>query len=484
MTRVHHLVLITSMWNAWSPSVRAEAPRPELAAPRRFVAPRPIESSFANGFKLTLVPYGTTPTARVEIVIRAGSTDDPDDQLGIAELVGEYLREGSRSLDADSFAREVAELGVGGGEIGVVVNPYQTLVSADVLSESVPALLHLLCDTVLHPAFPPAALPRLATNQIRRISVRSTQAATIAATRTNSLLFPNHPADRTPTPEGIRALTLDDVRRFHAAHFVCARVHLYVAGRFEVESVQGAARKAFVAAASADGTTPIIPAEARRTATPSEPARSPDVAGAERHSTPTIHLLDRPGTSQARIQISTRIVDPAHPDHPIINQLNILLGSVQTSRIIANVRERHGYSYNVSSRLIRRPGSSQWALTADVANDVTGKALQAILAELARVVAEPPAEDELRRHQAFLAGVLVAENATPAGILETLRYFDLHEIDPEYRANFVERVRDVLPSDIQRVARTYFQPGHMVIVVVGDRRTLTARLAPIGKVTD
>ena len=101
-----------------------------------------------------------------------------------------------------------------------------------------------------------------------------------------------------------------------------------------------------------------------------------------------------------------------------------------------------------------------------------------------RVVAEPPAEDELRRHQAFLAGVLVTENATPAGILETLRYFDLYEIELEYRANFVERVHDALPADIQRVARTYFQPRHMVIVVVGDRRTLTAQLASIGKVTD
>jgi zinc protease len=164
--------------------------------------------------------------------------------------------------------------------------------------------------------------------------------------------------------------------------------------------------------------------------------------------------------------------------------LNIMLGSVQTSRIIANVRERHGYSYNVSSRLVRRPGSSQWALTADVANDVTGAALREILAELARVVAEPPSDEELRRHQAFLAGVLISENATPAGILDTLRSFDLYGVPAEYRANFVERTRDVAPADIQRVARKYFQPYDLVIVVVGDRAAVASQLASIGELTD
>jgi zinc protease len=200
--------------------------------------------------------------------------------------------------------------------------------------------------------------------------------------------------------------------------------------------------------------------------------------------TPAIHLLHRPGASQARIQVSAPIVDLGHLNYPVLNLLNILLGSVQTSRIIANVREQHGYSYNVSSRLLRRPGSSQWALTADVANDVTGAALREILAELARVVAEPPSEEELRRHQAFLAGVLVTENATPAGIVDTLRFFDLYGVDAGYRAHFVERVRDIVPADIHRVARQYLQPGGLVIVVVGDRAAVASQLASMGTLTD
>ena len=463
------MLLVSAGWIA--PVASAPAPRPEVAAPRRYTPPRPIETSFPNGFALTLVPFGTMPTTRIDLVIHAGNADETAGQAGVAELVGEYLREGSRSRNADSLARETSGLGVVGGEIEILVRPYQTWVSGEVLSESTPALVDLIGDLVQQPAFAPEHLTRLKANQVRRLSMRRTQPATLASTRTNTLLFPNHPSDRIPTDEQVQGLALDAVRRFHATHFVAGRAHLYIAGVFDAPAVEAAVRRAFGAWAPGDARPRVLDTPMER-------------GDARTNQPPVIHLLDRPGASQARIHVSTPVVDPAHPDHPILGLLNIMLGSVQTSRIIANVRERHGYSYNVSSRMVRRPGSSQWALTADVANDVTGAALREILAELARVVAEPPADEELRRFQAFMAGVLISENATPAGILDTLSYFDLYGVDPDYRANFVERIYDFVPADIQRVARTYFQPHDLVIVVVGDRAAVASQLASIGKLTD
>jgi predicted Zn-dependent peptidase len=167
-----------------------------------------------------------------------------------------------------------------------------------------------------------------------------------------------------------------------------------------------------------------------------------------------------------------------------LNQLNLILGSMQTSRIIANVREQHGYSYNISSRLARRPGSSQWSVSGDVATAVTAPALREILHELARITAEPPGEDELRRFQTFLAGGLVQESATPAGIVETQRFFDLYDIPVPERDRILERVLALQPADLQRVARTYLGRDRLTIVVVGDRSALAGELAAIGRVVE
>ena len=69
----------------------------------------------------------------------------------------------------------------------------------------------------------------------------------------------------------------------------------------------------------------------------------------------------------------------------------MLMGSTQTARLVANVRERHGYSYNISSRLVRRPGSTQWVVAADITNNVVGAAIQEILGEIARLRRDLPA---------------------------------------------------------------------------------------------
>ena len=159
------------------PVAIAQGPRPAVAAPRLFTPPPAIESSLPNGLTLTLVPYGTIPTARVELVVLAGTADETADRVGIAELVGEYLREGSRSRNADSLARETSGLGVVGGEIGILVRPFETWVRGEVLSESTPALVDLIGDLVQQPAFAPEHLARLKANQARRLSTRRTQPA-------------------------------------------------------------------------------------------------------------------------------------------------------------------------------------------------------------------------------------------------------------------------------------------------------------------
>ena len=199
---------------------------------------------------------------------------------------------------------------------------------------------------------------------------------------------------------------------------------------------------------------------------------------------PAIQLIDRPGATQARVLVTFPVVDQAHPDHIVLNQLNLLMGSVQTSRIIANVREKHGYSYNVSTRLVRRPGSTQWTVAADVAKDVVGAALTEILSEVRRIAAEAPPSEELRRYQVFSAGLLIAENSNARGILESLRWIDLYGVEPNYLSTQVQRTFAVTPADVQRVAAMYFDPARLVVVVVGDRAALAQQLATIGRVIE
>lgn len=450
----------------------ADTVRPRLGPPKPFVAPPVTTATLANGLRIARVRFGTAPIARVELVIRTGTSDEGAAEVGLAELVGDFLREGTTLASAEQLARAVAELGPVGGEISVSVSPHETMIAGEVLAESAPALVRLIADVAQRPAFPSASLERLRANRLRRLALQSTQAPTLAVARANAILFPGHPSDQIPTEADLRGLTVDAVRRFHGTQYGAARSRLYVAGMFDDAAVETAAREAFGDWASGTPPSPL-PQSRPFVSTPSSAA-----------GMPTIQLIDRPGATQARVLVTFPVVDQAHPDHIVLNQLNLLMGSVQTSRIIANVREKHGYSYNVSTRLVRRPGSTQWTVAADVAKDVVGAALTEILSEVRRIAAEAPPSEELRRYQVFSAGLLIAENSNARGILESLRWIDLYGVEPNYLSTQVQRTFAVTPADVQRVAAMYFDPARLVVVVVGDRAALAQQLATIGRVIE
>ena len=444
-------------------------PRPVIGAPKPFRPPAIVERRYPNGMRVALVPFGATPTARIELVIRAGIADESAAQPGVATIVAQFLSEGTRSRSADQIARLVSDLGALGASIFVNTDSRETVLGVDVLPESAPAMIELLADMVRHPEFDPAALERLKANAVRRLQLQRTQAEWLASSRTNSLLFPDNPADRRSSEEQLRSMDVAAISDFYKTYYVPGRARLYVAGTFDQARVERAAGAAFAEWSAASAASFTLP--------PSATARV--INPGDR---PVIYLIDRPGATQARVQVSFPVVDMAHPDQVVLNEMNMLMGSTQTSRLIANIRERHGYSYNIFSTLVRRPGSTQWIAAGDITNNVVAPAIQEILSEIARLRKEPPPAEELRSFQSFMAGILLQENSTAQGILGSLRWMDLYGVSTSYLGTFIQNLYKVRPDDLHTIAERYLRPDRMAIVVVGDRKVLLPQLEAIARV--
>lgn len=446
-------------------------PRPAVAAPKPFTPPRIEERTYANGMRLALVPFRATPTARIELVVRAGTADESADQPALAQMVGQLLLEGTLTRTGESVARLVSDLGAVGGSINVTTSSHETTLGVDVLPEGAAAMVTLLADIVQHPSFPAIALERVKSNMIRRINAQRTQADWLASSRTNSLLFPENPLDRVPSAKEILSLIPAPIAGFHSRYYAPSRSRLYVGGTFDRAAVERAAAEAFGSWAASGAPPFSLPQSSLRAVT----------AGAER---PVIHLIDRPGATQARVQVSFPVVDQPHPDHFVLNEINMVMGSMQTARIVANVRERHGYSYNIHTRLVRRPGSTQWIVTGDITNNVVGAALREILGEITRLRVEAPSREELRGFQSFMSGIFISENSTARGVLESLRWMDLYGVGPAWFGTFIQDVHGVMPERISEIAARYLTPDRMVIVIVGDRKSIGPQLEVIGRIVD
>lgn len=458
MNRILVLLMIALLLSAGTAFAQKELP-PAGGQPKDFVLPHPTNFALDNGLKVTLVPYGTIPKVTVYAVVRSGHINEAADEVWVADLTAEWMKEGAGSRTAQMLARDASKIG---GSISVSVGDDRTFVTGDALGEFAPDLVGLLADVVRTPRFPESELARLKNNYLRRLSVAKADPQSLALDKFRKILYGDHPYGRTlPTEAMVNDYSLEKVKKFYAANYGAARTHIFVAGVFDAQKTEAAIRKAF--GDWARGTDPVvnIPKPASRQA---------------------VYIIDRPGAAQSTVYLGLPVADPSNPDWIPFSVTNSLLGGSFASRITANIRENKGYTYSPFSSVSARQHDAYWLQVADVSTDVTGASLKEILYEIDRLAGTPPSADELKGIQNYEAGIFVLRNSSPAGIISLLAWMDLHGLPQNYLANYVKSLHQVTPEQVQQLTKKYIRPGELTIVIAGDAKKIRKQVEAYGKI--
>jgi predicted Zn-dependent peptidase len=161
-----------------------------------------------------------------------------------------------------------------------------------------------------------------------------------------------------------------------------------------------------------------------------------------------------------------------HPDAWNLAVLNAVLGDGMSSRLFLGVREEKGLAYDVSSGVVEYADVGALEISAGVDPVQLPAAIEAILAELARLVDEPVSAEELAKAKAYLSGGLelrmddTRHLASWIGGQEALhdRVYTLDDA--------LASVEDVGPGDVRRLADELFQDEALRMAVVAPGRYL------------
>ena len=437
-----------------------EAPPPPGPA-EAFRLPTPSEYQLPNGLRVTLVPYGAVPKANVSLVLQAGNIDTPSGQSGLPELVGKLLQEGTSTLSAEQLAQAASDLG---GALEVDVGADESSVEIECLGEATAKAVGLVAQVISQPALPESEVPRLKTDMVRELSIARSRQQPLAREAFAQVLYGSaHPYGRElAEPAEVQKLTLAEAKRFLSTFVGANRAHLYVVGRYDEAAVREAVQSAFGGWAPAPG--------AKR------PAARPKSARA-------VYLLDRPGAVQSTVLLGLPVVPPSSPDYIPLSVANTLLGGSFGSRITANIREKHGYTYSPFSALTAHPSVASWAEAADVTSKDTAAAVQEVLNEVKLLRKTPPTPEELAGFQRYMSGTFVLRNSARPGIISQLRFVELFGLPAAWLSSYVSKVNAVTPAEVTRVVKKYLDPAKMALVVVGDRQLVGPTLAQFGHVT-
>lgn len=428
---------------------------PPGGPPKAFTLPAHETYALANGMKMTLVPYGNIPKVTVSVVLRTGNINEPKEQLGVADITGDLLKEGTSSLTATALAESSAKMG---STLSIAVTEDTTSAQIDVLSENGADAVKLLADVIQHPLLPESELPRLKADMLRHIAVAKSQPGQIALARFRKLMYGDHPyGEILPTEESINKLTIADVKKFYSDNYGAARGHLYVAGKFDTAAVKKAVADSF------SGWVKGQP--------PAENMPKPKVQR-------LLDVTDRPGAPQSTLYLGLPVPNATSADNFKLIVTNALLGGSFASRITSNIREQKGYTYSPRSQISNRYHDAYWVEIADVKTDATGPSLKEIFGEIERLQKEAPSASELQGIQSYLSGLFVIQNSTRQALIGQLRFVDLQGLGEDYLKTYVQKVNAVSPNDVQQMTAEYIKSEMMTMVVVGDKSKISDQLTP------
>ncbi|HUF18375.1 MAG TPA: insulinase family protein, partial [Thermoanaerobaculia bacterium] len=220
-------------------SVLAQKQQPPVpGTPRPFSLPEVQRYSLPNGTDVRLVQYGNIPKVSVRLSLQTGNIDETPNEVWLADLVGDLMKQGTSTRSAQDVALTAARMG-GSLNIGVGVN--QVTIGGDVLSEFGDDMIALIGDVSTNPAFPSTELPRLKNDMLRRLSIAKSQPQQLAVEKFRQVIYPGHGYGRIfPTEAAVNSYTIEQVRDFYTRNFGAARSTIYVVGRFDESAVRAA----------------------------------------------------------------------------------------------------------------------------------------------------------------------------------------------------------------------------------------------------
>lgn len=171
--------------------------------------------------------------------------------------------------------------------------------------------------------------------------------------------------------------------------------------------------------------------------------------------------IQRPG-ALGIVNMGFRVPPLAHRDSYALDVLNALLSKGVTSRLYQGLVEKQlAVSVHSSNVQLRDPGL--FVLSAKLASGVSHQSVEQALWQVIQTLQkQPPSQAELNKVKAQIRAESIFNRH---GTLELASELGEYEAmaDWRYLITYLDHIAQVTPADIQRVAKTYFQPHNRTV---------------------
>lgn len=177
--------------------------------------------------------------------------------------------------------------------------------------------------------------------------------------------------------------------------------------------------------------------------------------------------LEVEGAVQSSLKIGLPLFARTHQDFISMQMVATAMGGYFGSRLMQNLRERHGYTYGAYAAMINLDRSGYFVMSADVATEYTDAAIGEIISEVERFCTEPMSERELQMVKNIIFGDVMRIFDGPFGVADVAIENIQNQTDNSYTERFLRQVATATAEELQQVAAKYLLPSSLTTTIVG-----------------
>jgi predicted Zn-dependent peptidase len=395
-----------------------------------------------NGIPVYVVAMGTQEVLKVEVIFKGGR---PYEHKKLASrATSALLKEGTQHYTSAELAEK---LDYYGSSLAVPYHTDTESLSLLSLSKHFSKVLPLLAEVIKTPRFPQEELQAFVQRSIQHLQVDLSKNDVVAYRQITEMFFgPDHPYGYNSNPDTYNLLKREDLIQHHESLFTANNCFIIISGKVDKEVLEQLNEHLGHGIRSGQVPTPALILQ---------------------EAAPERLLISKPDSLQSAIRIGFRTFNRHHADYFDLSILNLVLGGYFGSRLMTNIREEKGYTYNIYSTLDAMQFDGCFYIGTEVGHEFLQDTLTQVYLEMDRLRDELVDEDELEMMRNYILGNYLTMIDGPFNVAELVRLIVTEDLPFTELQTSVERTLAVTRNSIQETAKKYLLPEKMSEVIVG-----------------
>lgn len=388
-----------------------------------------------NGLNVILEENHSAPVVAVNVWVKTGSACEQEGEYGLAHVHEHMVFKGTKRRDVGEIARVIEG---DGGDINAFTSFDETVYFVAIASRFLPTALDVLSDAMENATFDPDELTKELEVVMEEIRRSEDSPARVLSEKVFSTSYSVHPYKRPVigTKQSVNSFTREGVINFYNKWYSPSNMVLVLVGDFNAEEAINQIEDTFGKIKARPVPECVISKEP------------------EQKEIRTF-VLDK-NIQEGYFSLAFHIPDARHEDSAVLDVISNILGGGESSRLYRRIKEENGLVTNVYAYSFTPKHPGLFGVGGTVEPEKSKEALSEIIKETYRLKYEPVSLEELSRAKINIESNSIYAKETMQGQAQKLGYFEVEAGDYKYEDEYLDRISQVSPEDIIRVAKTYF----------------------------